>query len=93
MDGGLIKSYEEGFNSIAIKAEFEEIDRQAKASAVVDESDQNKNKDGSNLQTASEKVKKYQENSDKMPNDPKVIESVATANLQKMGHFKEAPKP
>ena len=92
LDGGLIKSYEEGFNSIAVKAEFEEIDRQAKAEAVVDESDQNKNTDGSNLQTASEKVEGYQQDTSKMPNDPKVIEQVAAANLKDMGLIQTAPK-
>lgn len=78
---GLINSYSEGLNNIAIKAEFQALDEVNTAKTVIDEN--NKNSEGY-LKTTKEIVNGYR-TSGEVPEDPKARDIIAEDNLKKMG--------
>lgn len=78
---GLINSYSEGLNNIAIKAEFQALDELNTAKTVIDEN--NKNSEGY-LKTTKEIVNGYR-TSGEVPEDPKARDIIAEDNLKKMG--------
>lgn len=78
---GLINSYTEGLNNIAIKAEFQALDEVNTAKTVIDEN--NKNSEGY-LKTTKEIVNGYR-TSGEVPEDPKARDIIAEDNLKKMG--------
>lgn len=78
---GLINSYAEGLNNIAIKAEFQALDEVNTAKTVIDEN--NKNSEGY-LKTTKEIVNGYR-TSGEVPEDPKARDIIAEDNLKKMG--------
>lgn len=78
---GLINSYSEGLNNIAIKAEFQALDEVNTAKTVIDEN--NKNSEGY-LKTTKEIVNGYR-TSGEVPEDPKARDLIAEDNLKKMG--------
>jgi len=78
---GLINSYTEGLNNIAIKAEFQALDEENTAKTVIDEN--NKNSEGY-LKTTKEIVDGYR-TSGEVPEDPKARDIIAEDNLKKMG--------
>lgn len=78
---GLINSYTEGLNNIAIKAEFQALDEVNTAKTVIDEN--NKNSEGY-LKTTKEIVNGYR-TSGEVPEDPKARDVIAEDNLKKMG--------
>lgn len=78
---GLINSYSEGLNNIAIKAEFQALDEVNTAKTVIDEN--NKNSEGY-LKTTKEIVNGYR-TSGEVPEDPKARDVIAEDNLKKMG--------
>ena len=80
-NAGLINSYSEGLNNIAIKAEFETLDAENTAKTVIDEN--NKNSEGY-LKTTKEIVNGYR-TSGEVPEDPKARDIIAEDNLKKMG--------
>ena len=78
---GLINSYSEGLNNVAIKAEFQALDEVNTAKTVIDEN--NKNSEGY-LKTTKEIVNGYR-TSGEVPEDPKARDIIAEDNLKKMG--------
>lgn len=78
---GLINSYAEGLNNVAIKAEFQALDEVNTAKTVIDEN--NKNSEGY-LKTTKEIVNGYR-TSGEVPEDPKARDIIAEDNLKKMG--------
>ena len=80
-NAGLINSYTEGLNNIAIKAEFEAIDAENTAKTVIDEN--NKNSEGY-IKTSKEVVNSYR-TSGEVPADPKAQEIIAEDSLKRMG--------
>lgn len=78
---GLINSFAEGLNNIAVKAEFEALDADNTAKTVIDEN--NKNSEGY-MKTSKEIVNSYRV-SGEVPNDPKAQGIVAEDNLKRMG--------
>ncbi len=80
-NAGLINSYSEGLNNIAIKAEFEALDAENTAKTVIDEN--NKNSEGY-IKTSKEIVNGYR-TSGEVPADPKAQEIIAEDSLKRMG--------
>ena len=80
-NAGLINSYTEGLNNIAIKAEFEALDAENTAKTVIDEN--NKNSEGY-IKTSKEIVNSYR-TSGEVPEDSKAQNIIAEDNLKKMG--------
>ena len=80
-NAGLINSYTEGLNTIAIKAEFEALDAENTAKTVIDEN--NKNSEGY-IKTSKEVVNSYR-TSGEVPADPKAQEIIAEDSLKRMG--------
>lgn len=80
-NAGLINSYTEGLNNIAIKAEFEALDAENTAKTVIDEN--NKNSEGY-IKTSKEVVNSYR-TSGEVPADPKAQEIIAEDSLKRMG--------
>lgn len=80
-NAGLINSYSEGLNNIAIKAEFEALDAENTAKTVIDEN--NKNSEGY-IKTSKEIVNGYR-TSGEVPADPKAQEIIAEDSLERMG--------
>lgn len=80
-NAGLINSYTEGLNNIAIKAEFEALDAENTAKTVIDEN--NKNSEGY-IKTSKEIVNGYR-TSGEVPADPKAQEIIAEDSLKRMG--------
>lgn len=78
--GGIIKSYAEGLENIAIKAEFDAIDAKTKAKSVIDENDTDEVK----VKTTKEVINSYR-NTGEVPNDPKLVKAIADDNLKNMG--------
>lgn len=77
---GLISSYAEGLENVAIKAEFAEIDSKNNATAVIDENDS----DETVQKTKKEVVSSYKRTGN-VPQDPKKQKAIADANLSEMG--------
>ena len=80
-NAGLVNSYSEGLNNIAIKAEFEALDAENTAKTVIDEN--NKNSEGY-IKTSKEIVNGYR-TSGEVPADPKAQEIIAEDSLKRMG--------
>lgn len=77
---GLINSYSEGLENIAVKAEFDAIDAKNNATTVIDENDS----DETVQKTKKEVVNSYKK-SGKVPEDPKMRKAIAENNLAEMG--------
>jgi len=77
---GLITSYANGIDNVAIKAEFDAIDAKNNATAVIDENDS----DETVLKTKKEVIQGYK-NSGKVPEDPRMRKAIADSNLKDMG--------
>lgn len=78
-DGGIIKSYAEGFEHAGVKAEFALLHERNTAKTVVDESDSEEY-----LKTTKEIIAQYRA-SGEVPSDPKLVKEIAKANLKDMG--------
>lgn len=79
-DAGLIKSYAEGLESVAVKAEFDAIDARANAKAIIDENSDEETR----LKSTKEVIRQYQ-TSGEIPQDPKLQAALAKENLKSMG--------
>lgn len=79
-DAGLIKSYAEGLESVAVKAEFDAIDAKNNAKAIIDENSDEETR----LKSTKEVIRQYQA-SGEIPQDPKLQSALARENLKSMG--------
>lgn len=77
---GLIKSYAEGLDSVAIKAEFDAIDAKNNAKTVIDENDT----DDVKIKTTKEIINSYRVKGE-VPKDAKLQKAIAEDNLKQMG--------
>ena len=77
--GGIIKSYAEGLDHPAIKAEFAELDSKNNAKTVIDENDSPE----ARLKTKKEVVDSYKK-SGEVPEDPELRKAIAESNLEDM---------
>jgi len=78
-DGGIIKSYAEGFEHAGVKAEFALLNERKTAKTVVDENDSEEY-----LKTTKEVIAEYRA-SGNVPDDPKLVKEIAKENLKAMG--------
>lgn len=77
---GLINSYSDGLNNVAIKAEFDALDAKNNAKTVIDENDT----DDVKIKTTKEIINSYRVKGE-VPKDAKLQKAIAEDNLKQMG--------